>query len=110
MNAKPAVYIYVTSANPVALSEICAGLEEEGIPYAIFERSGADVKTLAYDAASHSRLRVGIGITGEAAVLQIRNCPVDKPVFHIELDSDVAGQCRKLGTNAARAVKGSVFL
>jgi len=103
---KPTVYIYEAMANPACIKEICAGLEEEGIPFTIFKIMNENVKTLAIDAASHSRLRVGLGITTDQAALQIRNCPVDKPVFLIELENS---QLRKLGQNAARAVKGGVF-
>ncbi|MCL2572409.1 MAG: glycerol dehydratase reactivase beta/small subunit family protein [Defluviitaleaceae bacterium] len=98
------LHIYEANASPEALKEICAGLEEEGILYSIFSKTSADVKTLAFDAANHSKLRVGIGIAVSTAALQIRNCPIDKPVFLI--DSDY----RALGTNAGRAVKGGVFV
>ena len=108
---KPAVHIYEADSNPAYLSEICAGLEEESIPYAITNTEHGDAKTLAFDAASHSRLRVGIGITQGAVALQIRNCPVENPVFLIDINSSpTLSQLRKLGTNAARAVKGGVFI
>jgi len=126
---KPAVHICETNANASHLSEICAGLEEEGIPYVVFKASGG-AKLLAFEAANHSHLRVGIGITPELAVLQIRNCPFDttagaydnemqagnntqerNPIFHVKLSSPTANsQCRALGTNAARAVKGGTLV
>lgn len=118
-DTRPSVHIYEASANPIHLSEICAGLEEEGIPYAIFKASG-DAKPLANEAANHSKLRVGIGITTKYAILQIRNSPVDvsqwdisnqDPVLHINLSNPATNtNCRALGTNAARAVKGGVFI
>jgi len=110
-NSKPTVHIYDTNANPAHLSEICAGLEEEGIPFTLTKEAKDDVLTLAHKAANHSRLRVGIGITAKAAALQIRNCPIDKPVFLIEISTSTPNpHFRKLGTNAARAVKGGVFI
>jgi len=108
---KPAVHIYENGANQALLSEICAGLEEEGIPWAISKAESTDAKILAFDAANHSRLRVGIGITRKTAALQIKNCPIEKPIFLIKPDSDTQDfTIRKLGTNAARAVKGGVFV
>lgn len=108
---KPAVYIYEANANPALLSEIRAGLEEEGIPCVVNKQNLNDAKVLAFNAANHSRLRVGIGITSKSAALQIRNCPMDKPVFLFELNpSSSKSKLRKLGTNAARAVKGGVFI
>ena len=116
-NTKPSVHIHEANANPAYLTEICAGLEEEGIPFAIFKADG-DAKFLAHAAANHSRLRVGIGITANSAMMQIRNCPTDiptndttGPILHVNLNTPTAkSQCRALGTNAARAVKGGMFI
>ncbi|MCL2527937.1 MAG: glycerol dehydratase reactivase beta/small subunit family protein [Defluviitaleaceae bacterium] len=106
---KPAVYIYERIADPAALAQICAGLEEEGIPFAIFQREEDDLKILAYNAANNSRLHVGIGISGNIAVMQIKNCQEDKPVFTIGPSASFTDY-RKLGTNAARTVKRSRFV
>ena len=133
VSTKPSVHIHESSANPAHLSEICAGLEEEGIPYSIFRADGS-VKHLAHAAANSARLGVGIGVTAGFAMLQIRNCPMDippndaatqehvvstagsptpdrYPILHINLSTPAANsQCRALGTNAARAVKGGMFI
>jgi len=118
MNAKPAVHIHEANVNPSYLAEICAGLEEEGIPYAVTSATG-EAKHLATNAANLSKLNVGIGITQELAVLQIRNCPIDTstaqeaeaPILHVKLSNQNAKtRCRALGTNAARAVKGSTLV
>ena len=118
---KPSVHIHEANANPFHLSEICAGLEEEGIPYSIFKANG-DAVYLATEAASRSKLRVGIGITTKSAMLQTRNNPIDiqtsditgdgqDPILYIDLsDSTANSKCRALGTNAARAVKGGIFI
>ena len=109
MDIKPTVYIYESGASNAALQEIAAGLEEEGIPWEIIACNTSDAKALAHAAADHSRLRVGIGITVKAAALQVRNLPENKPVFLIDIDDNLAS-LRKLGINAARAVKGGVFV
>jgi len=107
---RPVVFIYETGVDAVYLSEICAGLEEEGVPFAVCHNNHDDEKKLAFDAANHSRLHVGIGITAEAAALQIRNCQPEKPIFFIGLHGATNADLRKLGTNAGRAVKGGVFI
>ena len=71
---KPSVHIHEAGAARTHLSEICAGLEEEGIPYTIVKSSGGD-KALALEAANHSQLRVGIGITRDSATLQMQSSP-----------------------------------
>ncbi|MCL2404092.1 MAG: glycerol dehydratase reactivase beta/small subunit family protein [Defluviitaleaceae bacterium] len=118
---KPAVHIHEAYAKPLHIAEICAGLEEEGIPYTVTSTSG-DVRHLAANAANSSRLHVGIGITHEFAMLQMRNCPINiptndtthdnqSPTLYIQLSSPTANSnCRILGTNAARAVKGGIFI
>ena len=109
---KPLVCILQNQAEPHLLAEICAGLEEEGVAYAVREGQGSALE-LAHAAALQSLLQVGVGLaidgaTGIAGVaLQIRNLPPDRPVFHIIGDDPQA--YRRLGTNAARAVKGDVF-
>ena len=107
--SKPSVYIYESGAMAESLKEICAGLEEEGIPCEIFKLDDSDAKSLAHAAADHSRLRVGIGITATAAALQIRNLPIDKPVYLIVINDD-STILRRIGINAARAVKGGMFV
>ena len=106
---KPSVYIYQFMATPAVLSEICAGLEEEGVMFSYFPGETDDIKALAHNAANHSQLHVGIGINKTNAAMQIRNCPAGKPVFTIGPNASPADY-RKLGTNAARAVKGGVFV
>jgi len=107
MNRKPAVYIYEAKANPMDINEICAGLEEESVPFAVYSCGMGEVGVLAYDAAGDSPLRVGVGVCEGAAALQMGDLAVDNPVFLVELAS---AELRKLGTNAARAVKGGVFV
>ena len=104
---EPAVYIYERNASHEALIEICAGLEEEGVPYAVYKMEENDVNHLAYNAANQSPLNVGIGITSSEAALQIENCRIENPVFHIQIEPNY---CRRLGINGARAVKGGVFI
>ena len=107
---KPAVYIYENNATAQILKEICAGLEEEGVLYAISSKENVSTPTLAYAAANHSPLQVGIGITAHAAALHMRNCPAERPVFTLEAAHASPQDYRKLGTNAARAVKGGRFV
>jgi len=107
---KPAIYIYEEAANPAGISEICAGLEEEGIPWFVFKKIG-NAKKLAFDAAQHSKLGIGIGVTSDTTVLQIKNCSINKPVYMIEVGTEnCTSQLRNLGQNAARAIKGGVFV
>jgi len=108
MDRKPLVCIFENDAKPELLKEVCAGLEEEGVLFGVFAQSEADVKTLAYNAAAQSLLNVGIGITMSGAVMQMKNFSIDKPIFNIS--GETGRDYRTLGANAARAVKGGVFV
>ncbi|MCD7817614.1 MAG: glycerol dehydratase reactivase beta/small subunit family protein [Lachnospiraceae bacterium] len=104
---KPAVHLYTADEHLPSLVEICAGLEEEGVPWKLLRMEGT-AKELAFRAAQDSVLETGIGLTGQAAALQIRRVPADRPVFFFA--NPTAEQSRALGINAARAVKKRRFV
>jgi len=107
MHNKPAVYIYTNHAPIECVQEVLAGLEEESIPATTITMPPSSPKLLAVEAANQSPLAVGIGINEAEAVMQIRNNATEQPVFVIPLNNK---NCRTLGINAARAVKGGVFI
>lgn len=103
---KPAVHVYVTDDTLPAIREICAGMEEEGVPWRIFRIEGT-ARGLAHRAAADSVLETGIGLTADEAALQMRKVAERRPLF--EFVDPSAEQCRSLGINAARAVKKKRF-
>jgi|GEM_PF-300597 len=96
---KPAVLLYAAAYNSRAAAEICAGLEEEGIPCRLCERQSGGVYTLAYAAANDSLLHCGIGLCGARAAMTLDNLRENDMLFETSCD------WKTLGTNAARAVK-----
>ena len=68
---KPSIFIYVNNPDELCLREVCAGIEEEGVFYEIFEKDYTDLDTLAYDAANDSMMGSGIGINRKAVALQL---------------------------------------
>ncbi len=90
------------------LTEICLGIEEEGIPYKTVELSGTKgIENLSFKAAESSRLGVGIGVGSEIALHYIK-LKEDDPLFKIALTEDKE-KLRSVGSNAARLVKGMPF-
>lgn len=93
------------------LVHICAGIEEEGVPYRRESREGGDAVSLAYQAAQESRLGVGIGLDAQGrAALHFERMEPAHPLF--TLTGREAGRvhfARNLGSNAARLVKGVPF-
>lgn len=104
---KPTVKIYIVSIYDDLLNEICAGIEEEGVLYEVEHQTDARVSEMAYQAANDSVVSVGIGIVHREVALHLEQCKRGLDAFR--LLSPTKEQCRRLGTNAARAVKRKPF-
>ena len=111
--AKPSVLIYCEDAaagnGQRRLREVQAGLEEEGIPFALKKSADSDPVRLAHQGAQESALGVGIGIGGPWGIcIHYSRLPENAPLF---LLTDEAGpeMWRCFGYNAARLVKGTPF-
>lgn len=103
---KPSIFIYCNEADKDFLSEVCAGIEEEGVLYQIYQKE-AGLDELAFEAAKDSMLGSGIGIEGSRLAMQMQRLPKGKNVF--ELSAPSFWQCRNLGANSARAIKKMPF-
>ena len=100
---RPSIFIYTKRANPEYIRQICAGIEEEGVFYEVFEKDSTDVSLLAYDAANESMMGSGIGVFADSVALTIKGVSKGNNVEHIsnpDLD-----ECRKIGANSARVIK-----
>lgn len=86
-----------------AIKEVCAGLEEESVPYLLQDENVLDnCIELAAMAATSSTLQVGIGInqTGDLCVHH-EKLKKEEPYLLGDVQNG-----RKAGKNAARLVKG----
>ena len=103
---KPSVYIGLQDKyqeSPL-FSNICYGLEEEGIPYDYF-LSDEDVNQIAFNSAQKSRLSVGIGLgDDDQIIIQHKKLDADQPFFQKKVEKYF--QAKIMGSNAARLVKG----
>ena len=108
MTAKePRILIYAWSPDTEALKQVCAGIEEEGVPVQVPLQSQDTLDNLAYEAAQESVLGSGIGMIQKDIALQLAGCPKGKNVF---TSTDAAEfECRNIGANSARAVKRLPF-
>ncbi len=104
---RPSIFIYAYEYRPDMLRELCAGMEEEGVFFELFEMGQESARSLAHRAAEDSMLGTGIGICGSSVVLQMRGLKEDHPVA--EYDQPDAARCRILGENAARSIKKMPF-
>lgn len=100
---KPTIFIYTNQPDRAVLKEICAGIEEEGIFFEIFEKSPGEVNELAWQAAQDSMLGSGVGISGMDAAFSMRGLK-EKRCVEIYFNPG-REQCRRLGGNSARAIK-----
>lgn len=85
------------------LKEICAGIEENGVFYEIFEKEALSLDVLAYEAAKDSMMGSGIGVSGKAAAMQMKGIPMGKNVESCQAPD--RSECRRIGANSARAIK-----
>jgi hypothetical protein len=85
------------------MKEICAGLEEEGVPFQLYQRDEIlDFIQLGALAASMSPLQVGIGVDQQGnSCLHHEKLRQAEPYLKDRLING-----RRLGKNAARLVKG----
>lgn len=104
---KPCIFIYTNHPDQKYLREICAGIEEEGVSFEVFERDPSDLHTLAYEAANDSMMGSGIGIYGDLTAMQMKGLPLGRNVAFYE--KPTSGECRTLGANSARAIKKMAF-
>jgi hypothetical protein len=104
---RPAVLVYRHPGAPVAvLRQVCAGVEEEGVPTDVVDVPGAhDATALAHAAAEESRLGVGIGLDASgAAAVHHGTLPERTPVAATPARASSA-DWRRAGRIAARVVK-----
>ena len=107
-NSKPAIRIYAHHADLAILDEICAGIEEEGVLYEVYQKEISDIDALAYEAANDSILGSGIGVVNQTAALQMRSVPRGKNIFSCK--NEQKSRYRNLGINSAKVVKRRPFI
>ncbi len=90
------------------INHIVFGLEEEGIPFELSPQDEVSDIKLSYNASLNSKVEVGIGVNSSLISLHYRKLDANKPLFTIKFDDEIEN-LRKLGTNAARLVKGIPF-
>lgn len=104
--SKREIYIpvlYTAEAECDIIREICAGLEEEGVPFITeFCSENLDATELAVRAAFLSPLQVGVGVDRQGrGALHHEKLTQSAPYI-----AENGGNGRALGKNAARLVKG----
>ena len=104
---RPAVLVYRHPGAPaLVLRQVCAGVEEEGVPTDVTEVPGPDGATaLAHAAAGESRLGAGIGLDAAgAAAVHHGTPPEGTPVVTTPAQA-LPSDWRRVGRIAARVVK-----
>ena len=104
---KPLINI-ISCVDQKKLAPLLHGMEEEEIPFQIMHLEGNhDLCQAAYLGATQSALSVGVSMNEDRAVLHYKNLPENEPLFQISAKDPE--ELMKLGTNAARLVKGIPF-
>jgi Dehydratase medium subunit len=105
---RPAVLVHrQPGAPPAVLREVCAGVEEEGVPTELVQvADGGDATALAHAAAQESRLDVGIGLDAAGATAVHHGKLPERSPAATTGPSAAAADHRRAGRIAARVVKG----
>lgn len=102
---RPAIVVLAAAPAGAAVREVCAGIEEEGVPHLVLAGDG-DAVELARSAARRSPLDVGVGVDAGGRVCAHHDkLAAPLPALIVEPDA-AAGVVRTLGHNAARIVVG----
>ncbi len=99
---RPTILLLLPESLKDKANEVGVGAEEEGVPME-WDFMDGDPKTLAWEAANRSRLRVGIGVTPKAYAITLANLDPGNPLILVENGET---SLRWLGQAAARLVKG----
>jgi len=99
---RPTILLLLPESLKDKAYEVGTGAEEEGVPME-WDFMDGDLKTLAWEAANRSRLRVGIGIVPEGCAITLANLDPDQPLILVE---NGRASLRWFGQAAARLVKG----
>ncbi|WP_027623217.1 glycerol dehydratase reactivase beta/small subunit family protein [Clostridium lundense] len=104
---KPSINIYVNNGDKSLLTEILAGIEEEGLPFEIFYKDfkKEDLIKGGYTASQESRMGIGIGMYERTIVMHYNKLKESEPIFYGELSFYEREKSRRIGCNAARLYK-----
>ena len=108
----PTIIIYLSQSfrNQAVLRDVVSGVEEESIPYEVFQAPEDDGVRLAHRGAGESVLEVGIGVDSKGCIaVHYRMLPPESPLFHLNYNRE-ADKIRSVCSNAARLVKGTPFI
>lgn len=109
MEDRKSPFIAVSFINNIEgniVEDILAGIEEEGVPSKTFKYSEGTAEELAVEGINYSSLGISLGIDNKEAVVYIRHMEKNKMLFRVPF---LSHELRKLGSNAARYVKGISF-
>ncbi|MCM8710029.1 glycerol dehydratase reactivase beta/small subunit family protein [Clostridium sp. SYSU_GA19001] len=105
---KPAILIYTSSRNEKVLKELCAGIEEEGVPFEVnMFKEGFKAEELSRKAAESSIVEAGIGVDRDKACFYCTILKTKDPLMKADVKADKI--LRTLGSNAARYIKKIPF-
>lgn len=109
----PRIIVRHSGSEPTIITQIEHGIEEEGVPWTIHgaEANDSDPSDqgplstgLAYQAASNSGLKVGIGVSEDGTLtLHHARLPANDPLVSVLEATTI--EARTVGTNAARMAK-----
>lgn len=109
INSKPCINVMVDDMDNILLKNILAGIEEEGLPYEIFNLNKEDVLSTTHKASQQSKLGVGVGFSNNRVIVHYSKLRENNAIIDTSLKDYEITKARKIGNNAARLYKVMPF-
>lgn len=107
-NELPSIIISSDKFNDRLLRELEAGIEEEGIPFKVYNNNMKLIQK-PYNTSLMSKFGIGISASMGILTTYYSKLPPQKPLFFSSVKEDDFAIARNFGANAARLYKGLPF-
>lgn len=109
LNGKPCINVITDSVDNILLKNVLAGIEEEELPYEIFNLNNKDLVSTTHKASQQSKLGVAVGFSNNRVIVHYSKLKENNAIIDTSLKDYEINKARKIGNNAARLYKVMPF-
>ncbi|MDF2879823.1 MAG: propanediol dehydratase [Clostridiaceae bacterium] len=109
LGSKPCIYVVADNIDNALFKNILAGIEEEDLPYEIFNLNKKDLVSTTHKASQQSKLGVAIGFSNNRVIVHYSKLKENNAIIDTSLKDYEITKARKIGNNAARLYKVMPF-
>lgn len=109
LNSKSCINVITDNVDNVLFKNILAGIEEEELPYEIFNLNNKDLISTTHRASQQSKLGVAVGFSDNRVIVHYTKLKENNAIIDTSLKDYEITKARKIGNNAARLYKVMPF-